>query len=140
MSRTHRRCSATAAGILTLGALAFSITPAAAAQQNNRCPDAQWYQGDLDCRMTHNGPGSRWYEGEWVAVHITADGAWANGYDPHPEHRYQVAVGNGGSTLYSGVSNGGTGVGLSVGKVAVTSKVTGAIGISPRVLTVTRTR
>ncbi|MEV7278732.1 hypothetical protein [Streptomyces sp. NPDC093111] len=125
---------------LSLAALTATAGPAEAAQTNISCPSAQWYAGDIDCRMTHNGPGTRWYEGEWVAVHITAGGAWANGYDPHPEHRYQVSIGNGGPAIYSAVTSGGTGVGLSVGSVPVTNQVTAAIGISPRVLVVTRTR
>ncbi|MGW3565131.1 hypothetical protein ACWDSL_14765 [Streptomyces sp. NPDC000941] len=130
----------TAAALLAAGITLAAAPTAAAAQTDVSCPSAQWYADDIDCRMTHNGPSSRWYEGEWVAVHITRNGtAWANGYDPHAGHYYSVLLSNGSTSMYSEAKYGGTGVGVSVGTVSVTSQVKAALGVrNGNIITVTR--
>ncbi|MFF2040947.1 hypothetical protein ACFVVX_11000 [Kitasatospora sp. NPDC058170] len=72
---------------------------------------------DSSCRMYYNA--SKWYQGDWVAVHISVTGeAWANGYSNKTNKSYQVRVrAANGEERYSEWKSGGTGVGVSAGPV-----------------------
>lgn len=118
-----RLVGALAATLMALAAVSLGAGTTASASQmsasaltgasNQRCPDEVWSGGDTACRISYTG--SRWYNGDWVAVHWRSEGqAWVNGYTPKNVD-YRVAIQDDYDTIWSNWARGGTGTGLSVG-------------------------
>ncbi|WP_438319720.1 hypothetical protein ACSHWO_37410 (plasmid) [Streptomyces sp. HUAS TT3] len=84
------------------------------------CPLSVWQGGDDLCMMAYTG--SKWYTGDWVALHYTGGykSAWANGYTP-VNVDFNITVTSAGSWAFSPWKRGGTGVGASAGPVGVYS-------------------
>lgn len=81
---------------------------------NARCPEEVWAGGDVQCTISYTG--SKWYSGDWVALHYGGvdKNLWVNGYTPNNVD-YKVTVTNACCQKSSPWARGGTGVGLSVG-------------------------
>ncbi|TYC66569.1 hypothetical protein EH183_42015 [Streptomyces sp. CB01881] len=107
--------------VAALGAIAAPASAAGASSTtyDRECPAEVYRGGDDLCWMTHTA--SKWYNGDWVALHIKTDGQiWVNGYTPNNVD-YRVWVTNGSSHVFSVWKRGGTGVGASAGDYISTS-------------------
>ncbi|MFD5388198.1 hypothetical protein ACFWMG_25330 [Streptomyces sp. NPDC127074] len=81
------------------------------------CPASIWAGGDKICSMAYTG--SKWYTGDWVALHLrTNDTMWVNGYTPNNVD-YGVRVLNVVGSAASPWKRGGSGVGASAGDISV---------------------
>ncbi|MFI9329430.1 hypothetical protein ACIGZJ_18020 [Kitasatospora sp. NPDC052868] len=113
--------AATLSSLALLGAGMAVPAQASAApvplMSGTRSCDNEVGSNDSSCKMYFNA--SKWYQGDWVAVHVSRDGyAWANGYSDKTNKSYQVRVrAANGEQLYSEWKVGGTGVGVSAGPV-----------------------
>lgn len=107
--------------LVALAMLALPLTGRATASttgiqgaEAQPCPQEVWVGGDLSCTISYTG--SKWYSGDWVALHATADNLWVNGYTPNNVD-FKVRVVNAVGYHDSPWARGGTGNGLSVGGI-----------------------
>lgn len=123
------------AGLTVLAAVSLGAIPATAAPtspqagitsaNSARCPDEVWQGGDSNCHISFTG--SKWYSGDWVALHTKSNGdIWANGYTPKNVD-YKIGVANSFGPIWSPWQRGGTGVGQAIGDLWSDSGASGIL-------------